>query len=156
MTEICEEILSAKDKRIAIVVSRFNHHITEAMLDDAVSAFQKLDGSEDHLTVAYVPGAFEIPVVARKLAQSKKFDGVLCLGAVIRGGTPHFEYVCQGVTDGVMRAMLETGVPMSFGVLTTDTLSQAAERAAGVDGAKGREALLALIETIQVLKKVSS
>lgn len=154
MTTICEEILSAKDKRIAIVVSRFNHHITEALLDDAVDAFQKLDGPANNVTVAYVPGAFEIPVVAKKLAQSKKYDGVLCLGCVIRGGTPHFEYVCQGVTDGVMRAMLETGVPMSFGVLTTDTMQQAAERAAGVDGAKGRESLLALIETIQVLKKI--
>lgn len=154
MTEICEEILSAKGKRIAIVVSRFNHHITEALLDDALDAIQKLDGSTDNVTVAYVPGAFEIPIVARKLAQTKNFDGVLCLGCVIRGGTPHFDYVCQGVTDGVMRAMLETGVPMSFGVLTTDTLQQAAERAAGVDGAKGREALLALIETIQVIQKV--
>lgn len=154
MTTICEEVLSAKDKRIAIVVSRFNHHITEALLDDALDAIQKLDGSTDNVAVVYVPGAFEIPVVAKKLAQSKKYDGVLCLGCVIRGGTPHFEYVCQGVADGVMRAMLETGVPMSFGVLTTDTLQQAAERAAGVDGAKGREAMLALIETIQVLKKI--
>lgn len=155
MIEICEEILSAKDKRIAIVVSRFNHHITDALLGEALDAFQKLDGSTDNVTVAYVPGAFEIPIVAKKLAQSKKYDGVLCLGCVIRGGTPHFEYVCQGVTDGVMRAMLETGVPMAFGVLTTDTLQQAAERAAGVDdGAKGRSALLALIETIQVLQKV--
>lgn len=154
MTEICEEILSAKGKRIAIVVSRFNHHITDALLDDALSAIRQLDGSEDAVTVAYVPGAFEIPIVAKKLAQSKNVDGVLCLGAVIRGGTPHFDYVCRGVTDGVMRAMLETGVPMSFGVLTTDTLQQAAERAAGVDGAKGREAMLALIETIQVLKKI--
>lgn len=154
MIEICEEILSAKDKRIAIVVSRFNHHITDALLDDALDAIQKLDGSTDNVTVAYVPGAFEIPIVAKKLAQSKKYDGVLCLGCVIRGGTPHFEYVCQGVTDGVMRATLETGVPVAFGVLTTDTLQQAAERAAGVNGAKGREALLALIETIQVLQKV--
>lgn len=154
MIEICEEILSAKDKRIAIVVSRFNHHITDALLDDALSAIQQLDGSTDNVTVARVPGAFEIPIVARKLAQSKNFDGVLCLGCVIRGGTPHFEYVCQGVTDGVMRAMLETDVPMSFGVLTTDTLQQAAERAAGKEGAKGRETLLALIETIQVMKKI--
>lgn len=154
MTEICEEILSAKGKRIAIVVSRFNHHITDALLDDALSAIRQLDGSEDAVTVAYVPGAFEIPIVAKKLAQSKNVDGVVCLGAVIRGGTPHFDYVCQGVTDGVMRAMLETGVPMAFGVLTTDTLQQAAERAAGKEGAKGREAVLALIETIQVLKKI--
>lgn len=154
MTEICEEILSAKGKRIAIVVSRFNHHITDALLEDALGAIRQLDGSDEAVTVAYVPGAFEIPIVARRLALSKKVDGVVCLGAVIRGGTPHFDYVCQGVTDGVMRAMLETGVPMAFGVLTTDTLQQAAERAAGKEGAKGREAVLALIETIQVLKKI--
>ncbi|PIR20671.1 MAG: 6,7-dimethyl-8-ribityllumazine synthase [Deltaproteobacteria bacterium CG11_big_fil_rev_8_21_14_0_20_47_16] len=154
MSIICEEILSAKDKRVAIVVSRFNHHITDALLQDALEAFEKLDGKSNTIDVAYVPGAFEIPVVAKKFAQSKKYDGILCLGCVIQGGTPHFQYVCQGVTDGVMQAMLETNTPMSFGVLTTDTLQQAAERSAGKEGSKGREAMLALLETIQVLKKV--
>lgn len=152
--EICEEILTAKDKRLAIVVARFNHHITDALLDDALTAIEKLDGKKDAVTVAYVPGAFEIPLVAKKLALSGKYDGVLCLGCVIRGGTPHFDYVCQGVTNGVMQAMLETNVPMAFGVLTTDTLQQAAERSAGQAGSKGQEALMALLETIQVLKKV--
>jgi len=154
MTTVCEEILSAKDKRVAIVVARFNHHITDALLEDALDSFAQLDGNRDSVDVAYVPGAYEIPVVAKKLALSKKYDGVLCLGCVIRGGTPHFEYVSQGVTSGVMQAMLETNVPMSFGVLTTDNLQQAAERAAGKEGSKGREAMLALLETIQVLKKI--
>jgi 6,7-dimethyl-8-ribityllumazine synthase len=154
MSEICEEILTAKDRRLAIVVSRFNHHITEALLDDALATIQKLDGDPDAVTVAYVPGAFEIPIVAQKLAKSGKYDGILCLGCVIRGGTPHFEYVCQGATQGVMQAQLETHVPMAFGVLTTDTLQQAAERSAGEKGSKGQEAVLALLETIQVLKKV--
>lgn len=154
MSEICEEILTAKDKRLAIVVSRFNHHITEALLDDALATIQKLDGDPSAVTVAYVPGAFEIPIVAQKLAKSGKYDGILCLGCVIRGGTPHFEYVCQGATQGVMQAQLDTQVPMAFGVLTTDTLQQAAERSAGEKGSKGQEAALALLETIQVLKKV--
>lgn len=154
MAEICEEFLTAKDKRLAIVVSRFNHPITDALLADALAAIEKLDGNPKAVTVACVPGAFEIPIVAKRLAQSGKFDGVLCLGCVIRGGTAHFEYICRGVTDGVMHAMLETNVPMGFGVLTTETLQQAAERSAGREGSKGREALLALLETIQVLKKV--
>ena len=152
--EICEEILTAKDKRLAIVVARFNHHITDALLDDALATIEKLDGDKSSATVAYVPGAFEIPIVAKKLAASGKYDGILCLGCVIRGGTPHFDYVCQGVTDGVMQAQLDTNVPMAFGVLTTDTLQQAAERSAGQTGSKGKEAMLALLETIQVLKKV--
>ncbi len=162
MMQICEEILSAKDKRIAIVVSRFNHHITEALLDDALSAIKNLDGQEDAVTVAYVPGALEIPIVAKKLARSGRYDGILCLGCVIRGGTPHFEYVCQGVTQGVMQAMLETGIPMGFGILTTNSLQQAAERSAGrapdrgpgQAGRKGQDALMALLETIQVLEKI--
>lgn len=154
MVEICEEILTAKDKRLAIVVARFNHHITDALLDDALTAIEKLDGKKETVTISYVPGAFEIPIVAKKLALSGKYDGVLCLGCVIRGGTPHFDYVCQGVTDGVMQAMLETNVPMAFGVLTTDTLQQAAERSAGKTGSKGQEAVLALLETIQVLRRV--
>lgn len=152
--EICEEILTAKDKRLAIVVARFNHHITDALLDDALTAIEKLDGKKEAVTIAYVPGAFEIPLVAKKLAATGKYDGILCLGCVIRGGTPHFEYVCQGATSGVMQAQLDTNVPMAFGVLTTDTLQQAAERSAGQNGSKGQEALMALLETIQVLKKV--
>lgn len=154
MPAICEEILTAKDKRLAIVVSRFNHHITEALLEDALTTIEKLDGDKKAVTVAYVPGAFEIPLVAKQLAASGKYDGILCLGCVIRGGTPHFEYVCQGATQGVMQAQLETNVPMAFGILTTDTLQQAAERSAGQAGSKGQEAVLALLETIQVLKKV--
>lgn len=152
--EICEEILTAKDKRLAIVVARFNHHITDALLDDALTAIEKLDGKKEAVTIAFVPGAFEIPIVAKKLAATGKYDGILCLGCVIRGGTPHFEYVCQGATSGVMQAQLDTNVPMAFGVLTTDTLQQAAERSAGQNGSKGQEALMALLETIQVLKKV--
>lgn len=154
MPFVDEEILTAKDKRLAIVVARFNHHITDALLSDALETVTKLDGDADSVMVAHVAGAFEIPLVAKRLADSGKYDGVLCLGCVIRGGTPHFEYVCRGVTDGVMQAMLATGVPMGFGVLTTDTLQHAAERAAGKEGAKGSEAMLALIETIQVLKKI--
>ncbi len=154
MPFIDEEILTAKGKRLAIVVARFNHHITDALLADALETVTKLDGDAESVMVAHVAGAFEIPLVAKRLADSGKYDGVLCLGCVIRGGTPHFDYVCNGVTDGVMQTMLTTGVPMGFGVLTTDTLQQAAERAAGKEGAKGREAMLALIETIQVLKKI--
>lgn len=156
MPFIDEEILSAKGLRLAIVVARFNHHITDALLDDALEAVAKLDGNRDAVMVACVAGAMEIPLVAQQLARSGNYDGVLCLGCVIRGGTPHFDYVCQGATNGVMQAMLNTGVPMGFGILTTDTLQQAAERSAGQAAAKGKDAMLALIETIQVLKKVSS
>lgn len=148
-----EGTYESKGLRIAIVVGRFNSMISDKLLSGAVSAFARGGGNEDDITVLKVPGSFEIPLAALKLAQSKKYDGILCLGAVIRGGTPHFEYIAGEVAKGVAGVNLQTGVPTAFGVITADNLEQAIERSGAKQGNKGEEAMLALIETINVLKK---
>ena len=132
--------------RVAIVVSRFNHLITVRLLDGCVAELVDRGAAHDDLHVAWVPGAFEIPQAARTLAASGRYDVVVTLGVVIRGGTPHFEYVCRAVTDGVREIMRDTGVPVGFGVLTTDDNAQALARAGGEHGNKGAEAALAAIE----------
>ncbi len=149
-----EGTIEAKGLKVGIVASRFNSMITERLLNGAKDAFTRSGGDENNLTVLKVPGSFEIPLAAMKLAGSKRFDGILCLGAVIRGGTPHFEYIASEVAKGVAQVNLETGIPTSFGVVTADNLEQAIERAGTKQGNKGEEALLSLIETINVLKKV--
>lgn len=148
-----------ENAKFAIIVSRFNSQITDGLLEGARRTFMEYGISKESLDTVFVPGAFEIPLVAKKLAQGKKYAGILCLGAVIKGDTAHFEYVCQGLTQGLMTAMLETGVPLSFGVLTTLTLEQALIRS-GLDSEsyhsnKGREAALACLETVDLLSKVS-
>jgi 6,7-dimethyl-8-ribityllumazine synthase len=138
--------------RVAIVVSRFNHLITVRLLDGCVAELVDRGAAHDDLHVAWVPGAFEIPQAARTLAASGRYDAVVTLGVVIRGGTPHFEYVCRAVTDGVREIMRDTGVPVGFGVLTTDDNAQALARAGGEHGNKGAEAALAAIEMAQLLR----
>jgi 6,7-dimethyl-8-ribityllumazine synthase len=145
----------ASGLRFAVVVGRFNHPITSALLDGCAEELAARGAGADALHVAWVPGAFEIPLAARKLAQTGRYDAIITLGAVIRGGTPHFEYVCQGVTEGVGEVMRDTGVPVSFGVLTTDDLDSALARAGGSEGNKGAEAALAAIEMAQLVRAVA-
>lgn len=137
---------SAAGLRFGIVVARFNHPISVALLDGCVAELGQRGASSEEIHVAWVPGAFEIPLVARALAASGRYDAIVTLGAVIRGGTPHFDYVCRAATDGVREAARDTGVPVLFGVLTTDDTEQALARAGGTEGNKGQEVALAAIE----------
>jgi 6,7-dimethyl-8-ribityllumazine synthase len=132
--------------RIGIVVARFNHLISARLLEAAADELARAGTQPDDVHVAWVPGAFEIPLAARAMARSGRYHAVVTLGAVIRGGTPHFEYVCRGVTDGLRDVMQATGVPVAFGVLTTDDVEQALARAGGAEGNKGSEAAQAALE----------
>jgi 6,7-dimethyl-8-ribityllumazine synthase len=138
--------------KFALVVSRFNSFITERLLEGALDCLRRQGVAEDDLMVARVPGAWEIPVVVKRLAQAKAYDGVICLGAVIRGSTPHFDYVAAEVSKGIAQVSLDSGMPISFGILTTDTLEQAIERAGSKAGNKGFAAAEAAIEMVNLLK----
>ncbi len=153
MVVVHEGKLDAKGRKIAIVVSKFNHFISDKLLQGAVEALRMSGAKESDFEVFKTPGAFEIPLVAKKLALSGKFDGVICVGAVIRGNTPHFDYVASEVAKGVASVSLSTGVPVSFGVLTTDNLEQAIERAGTKSGNKGWDAAMALLETMSLLSE---
>jgi 6,7-dimethyl-8-ribityllumazine synthase len=146
--------LNAKGLKIAIVAARFNDFIVDRLISGAVDYLVRHGGSEDDLTLVRLPGAFELPIAAQKLARSGNFDGVVVLGAVIRGATPHFDYVCNECAKGVAQASMETGVPMGFGLLTCDSLDQAIERAGSKAGNKGVEAASALLETVRVLEQL--
>jgi 6,7-dimethyl-8-ribityllumazine synthase len=138
----------------AIVVSRFNHLICVRLLEGCIEEFVSRGACEADIDVAWVPGAFEIPQAARALAASNRYDAVVTLGVVIRGGTPHFEYVCTGVMEGVREVMRDTAIPVSFGVLTTDDVEQAIARAGGEHGHKGREAAQAAIEMARLMPRL--
>lgn len=140
---------------VGIVVSRFNELLSSRLLGGATDALTRHGVSEDDVDVAWVPGAFEIPLVAAKMASSGKYDAVLALGVVIRGGTPHFEYVASEVSKGIAKISLDTGVPVMFGVITADTIEQAVERAGTKHGNKGWDAALAGIETVKVLRAIT-
>jgi len=155
MATIVEGKQDAGGLRLAIVVSRFNNFITEKLLDGALDGFSSHGGAESNLTVVRVPGAFEIPVAVDKLAASGKFDALVCLGAVIRGDTPHFDYVCDAVTRGIGEAVKTYKIPIGFGVLTTDNVQQAMDRAGTKDANKGYEALLVAVEMVNVLRQVA-
>ena len=146
--------LVVDDHQFAIVVGRFNEHITENLLDGALDTLDRHGADLDEVTVAYVPGSWEIPVAAQKCARSGDHDAVICLGAVIRGETPHFDYVCSGATSGTMQASLDTEVPVVFGILTTDTVDQAVARAGSKAGNKGREASEAAIEMANLMAQI--
>ncbi len=137
---------------IAIVVSRFNDLITRQLLAGAQDGLRRHDVEEERVDVAWVPGSFEIPLVARKLAESGRYQAVVCLGAVIRGETPHFEYVASQVSSGIARAGLETGVPLIFGIITADGLEEALERAGGKMGNKGYDAAVSAIEMANLMR----
>lgn len=143
---VLEGMLRGEGLRMGIVVARFNDFITGRLLDGALDCLRRHEVREENITVAWVPGAFEIPMTAKKLAASGKFDAVICLGAVIRGSTPHFDYVCAEVSKGTAAVGMETGVPTIFGVVTTDTIEQAVERAGTKAGNKGWEAALGALE----------
>lgn len=148
-------LLLGKGLKIGLVVSRFNDFITTKLLEGAQDALLRHGVRQEDIDVARVPGAFEIPLVAQRLAQTKKYDAIICLGAVIRGGTPHFEYVASEVSKGIARVGLDTGLPVLFGIITADTLEQAIERAGTKQGNKGFDAAVDAIEMASLLKGIS-
>ena len=152
--KVLEGNLLAEGQRIGIVAGRFNEFITGKLLGGAVDAFVRHGGEEQNITVAWVPGAFEIPLTAQKMVESGKYDAVVCLGAVIRGATPHFDMVANEATKGVAQVGLRTGVPVIFGILTTDSIEQAVERAGTKAGNKGFEAVTTAIEMINLMKQI--
>ena len=154
MLQIEGDLLAA-ELRIAFVVARFNEFVCERLLDGALDTVTRHGGSKDKVTVVRVPGAFELPLAAKTLAASGKYDAVVCLGAVIRGATSHYDYVCANASSGIASASLETGIPVSFGLLTTDTIEQAIERSGTKAGNQGRDATVSAIETARLLKQLS-
>jgi 6,7-dimethyl-8-ribityllumazine synthase len=154
-TKVIEGHIDAKDMRIGVVVSRFNAFITEKLLEGAVDAVVRNGGDAENVTVAWVPGAFEMPLVARALGKRDDIDAVVCLGAVIKGSTAHFDYVAGEAASGLARAGWDVDKPVIFGVLTTDTIEQSIERAGTKLGNKGYEAALAAVETVRVLQQIA-
>ena len=148
------KLVNADKIKIAIVASRFNEFIVSRLVEGARDALVRHDVKEENLDLAWVPGAFEIPVVAKKMAESKKYDAVIALGAVIRGSTSHYDYVCAEVSKGIAQVSLSSGVPVMFGVLTTDTIQQAIERAGSKAGNKGYDCALGAIEMVNLLQKL--
>lgn len=146
--------LQAKGLKFAVIVSRFNDFITKKLLDGAVDALLRHGAAEQDIDIIKVPGSFEIPLVAKKVAEKKSHDAVICLGTIIRGATPHFEYVAAEAAKGIASASMDTGIPIAFGVLTTDTIEQAVERAGTKSGNKGWDAAMVAIEMAQLLKKL--
>jgi len=154
MAKFFEGNLQVKGKKFGIVLSRFNSFIAERLLEGAIDALVRSGASDKEIEVARVPGAYEIPLIAQKMARSKRYHAVICLGAVIRGATPHFDYVAGEVAKGVAQVGLETGIPVLFGVLTTDTIEQAIERAGSKAGNKGAECAIAAIEMVNLLSEM--
>ncbi|MEW6142876.1 MAG: 6,7-dimethyl-8-ribityllumazine synthase [Chloroflexota bacterium] len=155
MAEVFEGMLLGKGLKFVVVISRFNEVITGRLLDGARDAFQRHGVADADIDVAWTPGSFEIPMVAKKLAQTGRYNAVVCLGAVIRGGTPHFEYVASEVNKGIAQVGLETGVPVIQGVITADTLEQAIERAGAKEGNRGFTAAVSAIEMANLMKSVA-
>ena len=155
MNKHFEGVLLGKGLKFGLVVSRFNEFITEKLLEGAQDALLRHGVNREDIEVAWVPGSFEIPLIAQKLAQTKRYDAVICLGAVIRGGTPHFEYIAAEVSKGIAKVSLETGLPVIYGVITADTLEQAIERAGTKMGNRGFDAAVTAIEMANLLKSIS-
>jgi 6,7-dimethyl-8-ribityllumazine synthase len=156
MPNYIEGKLKADGLRFGIVVGRFNSFIGERLLEGALDTLIRHGADDAQITVVRVPGAFEIPLTAQKMAKSGSYDALICLGAVIRGSTPHFDYVASEVSKGIAHVSLETGVPVAFGVLTTDTIEQAVERAGTKAGNKGADAALTAIETANVFREMGN
>ena len=154
--KVTEGDLIVRDLRFALVVSRFNDFVVDPLVRGAVDALKRHGATEKQIEIVRVPGAFDIPVVARKLAQSRRYEALVALGAVIRGQTPHFDYVAGECASGLARIALETGVPIGFGVLTTDTVEQAVDRAGGKAGNKGADAALAALEMANLLRRLDA
>ena len=154
MNKPFEGMLLGKGLKFGVVISRFNEFITRKLLDGAQDALLRHGVSEDDIDIAWVPGSFEIPLIARKLAETKRYDAVICLSAVVRGGTPHFEYIAAEVTKGIAKVGLDTGLPVVYGVITADTLEQAIERAGTKQGNKGFDAAVTAIEMANLVKSI--
>ena len=154
MSKQYEGNLIGKGLKFGVVVSRFNEFFSTKLLEGAQDALLRHGVSEDDIEVARTPGSFEIPIIAQKLAQTKKYDAVICLGAVIRGSTPHFDYIAAEVTKGIAKVNLDTGVPVIYGVITTDTLEQAVERSGSKVGNKGFNAAVSAIEMANLVKSI--
>ena len=154
MSKPFEGMLLGKGLKFGLVVSRFNEFITKKLVEGAQDALLRHGVNEGDIEIAWVPGSFEIPLIAKKLAQTKRYDAVICLGAVVRGGTPHFEYVAAEVTKGIATVGLETGLPVIYGVITADTLEQAIERAGTKEGNEGFRAAVSAIEMANLVKGI--
>jgi 6,7-dimethyl-8-ribityllumazine synthase len=154
MSAVIEGMLNGSGKRFGIIASRFNELIVRKLLEGAMDCLIRHNVDADAITIVWVPGAFEIPVVAQKMARSKKYDAVICLGAVIRGGTPHNEYIASEVSKGIAKIGLDENLPVIFGVLTTDSIEQAIERAGAKSGNKGWSAALSAIEMVDLWGKI--
>ena len=154
MTRTIEGNLTANNLRFGIIASRFNSFITDRLIEGASDAVRRCGGSDENITIIRCPGAFEIPSIAKRLVALKQFDAIICLGAVIRGATPHFEYIAAEVSKGIAAASMETGIPIAFGVITSDTIEQAVERAGTKSGNKGWDAAITAIEMAQLIKKL--
>lgn len=152
--KIIEGKLVSDGIKVAIVASRFNEFIVSKLIEGARDGLLRHDVAEENISLAWVPGAFEIPVVAKKLAESGKYDAVICVGAVIRGATTHYDYVCAEVSKGIATVSMQTGVPVMFGILTTDTIQQAMERAGTKAGNKGYDCALGAIEMVNLIKQI--
>ncbi len=154
MSKVIEADFIAKGKKFALIASRFNDFLTKELVSGCIDTLIRHGVEDKDLTVAWVPGAFEIPLIAQKIAKSKACDAVICLGTVIRGSTPHFDYIAAEVSKGIAKVSLDTGIPVIFGVITADTIEQAVERAGTKDGNKGRDAALSAIEMANLLSQI--
>ena len=154
MMRTLEGKLVAEDMKVGIVAARFNEFITNKLLGGALDGLTRHDVREEDIEVAWVPGAFEIPLIAARMAKSGKYDAVICLGAVIRGSTSHYDYVCNEVSKGIAAVSLETGVPVLFGVLTTENIEQAIERAGTKAGNKGYDCALSVVEMVNLIREM--
>ncbi len=155
MAKNLEGKLIAKGLKFGIVVSRFNHFISDRLLDGALDAVRRNGGDEENCVIVHVPGSFEIPLAAKKLAKTGKYDAIICLGSVIRGATPHYAYIATEVTKGIAMTSLESEIPIAFGVLVTDTIEQAIERAGTKVGNKGFDAAMTAIEMANLMKEMA-
>ncbi|MCC8169262.1 MAG: 6,7-dimethyl-8-ribityllumazine synthase [Oscillospiraceae bacterium] len=152
--KVIEGIYCGEGLKIGIVASRFNEFITSKLVTGAEDCLKRHGVADDDMSVAWVPGAFEIPVIAKRMAASGKYDAVICVGAVIRGATSHYDYVCNEVSKGIAAVSLETGVPVLFGILTTDTIEQAIERAGTKAGNKGTDCAMSALEMVNLIKNI--
>ncbi len=152
--KVIEGVYSGEGLKIGIIASRFNEFITSKLVSGAEDCLKRHGVSDDDMSVAWVPGAFEIPVIAKKMAASGKYDAVICVGAVIRGATSHYDYVCNEVSKGIAAVSLDTGVPVLFGILTTDTIEQAIERAGTKAGNKGTDCAMSALEMVNLIKNI--
>ncbi|MDD3087573.1 MAG: 6,7-dimethyl-8-ribityllumazine synthase [Candidatus Omnitrophica bacterium] len=154
MSKIIEGSLIAKGKKFGIIASRFNDFMTKELVSGCSDTLLRHGVLDQDLTISWVPGAFEIPLVAQKMAKTKSYDAIICLGTVIRGATPHFDYIASEVAKGIAKASSDSGIPVIFGIITADTIEQAVERSGSKDGNKGRDAALSGIEMVNLLEKI--